>query len=931
MNKLSQASKNLWAKKLTAESMLSWLPLMVHLADSAFIAQKLWSDWFPEGAKSVLEQSVVGSGSTEQLFTFLAAAHDIGKATPVFQAKQAWPPGKDLDENLADRLLAAGLPLKPYNEFTHAAKTPHALASQMLLEKAGCSRNVAAIIGAHHGKPQDNNKLGSGGIDVYSLNYHLGAEGKGAWEAVQDELIGYACELAGLASPKELPEPSMTGQVLLSGLTIMADWIASNEALFPHIGLADNPDGVNLGSRHNAAWTTLDLPYPWVAGNAWMSSKLYVERFPFIHQPNLLQELATQTLESIDKPGIIIIEAPMGKGKTEAALACAEIAAYKQNCGGLFFALPTQATTDGMFARLLDWVDCLEDDCAHAIKLFHGKAQFNDNIETLKFSGSVHIEADEQPGAFVHEWFEGQKKSMLADFVVGTIDQLLLSALKQKHVMLRHLGLASKVVIIDECHAYDAYMSQYLSRALNWLGAYKIPVIVLSATLPVQRRQALISAYLNEDIKPKFNSDPLGKGRKKQKSEQVPNWAQNRAYPLITYTDDGSVHQNAVPDDGASLEVEINHVGDEELAETIETLLTGGGCAGVVVNTVKRAQVLARNLRGKFGNETVYLLHSRFLAQDRAEKEKLLLKELGKPGINITRPTKRIVIGTQVLEQSLDIDFDVLFSDICPADLLLQRMGRLHRHHRKRPEKLDKPRFYVMGCSSDGFDAGSEAVYGKYLLMRTVALLPPIIKLPQDIPDLVQDVYDDNKILNTELPGYQEAKDDHLALINDKEKRAKDFRIGPLWPGTAQNLVGWLDTDLSEQQGEAAVRDTDASIEVLLVQEKAAGSVHFLPWVEGGREISLSETPESGVAKLLARQRIRLPRVLCAPWMIGTTIAELEDINSNRFYEWQNSVWLKGELILAMDESLTTSLCGYRLTYDRADGLIYEKEGTVDD
>ena len=133
MNKLSQATINLWAKKLAAEGMLSWLPLTVHLADSAFIAQKLWNDWLPEGAKTAIEQSVAGPGRAEQLFIFLAAAHDIGKATPVFQAKQVWPPGKDLDENLADRLLAAGLPIKPHNEFTRAAKTPHALASQILL------------------------------------------------------------------------------------------------------------------------------------------------------------------------------------------------------------------------------------------------------------------------------------------------------------------------------------------------------------------------------------------------------------------------------------------------------------------------------------------------------------------------------------------------------------------------------------------------------------------------------------------------------------------------------------------------------------------------------------------------------------------------------------------------------------------------------
>ncbi len=915
---------------MATEDMPGWLPLSVHLSDSAFVAQNLWNDWLPDGVKKIIGQGVSGPASAEQIFMFLAAAHDLGKATPVFQAKRVWPPSGDLDEHL-DRLLSTSLPTKPYQKFTRAVKTPHALASQMLLEKAGCNRNVASIIGAHHGKPQDNNTVGSGGIDAYSLNYHLGAEGRNKWEDVQSELINFACELAGVASLKDLPKPNMSSQVLLCGLLIMADWIASNEGLFPYLGLAENPDSVNTENRQNTAWPLLALPYPWEAGNAWMGGNLYEERFPFISQPNTLQELVTQTVELLDKPGIVIIEAPMGKGKTEAALACAEIAADKQKCGGLFFALPTQATTDGMFARLLDWVNCLDDDGAHSIKLFHGKAQFNDDIQALKYEGNANIEADEQPGAFVHEWFEGQKKSMLADFVVGTIDQLLLSALKQKHVMLRHLGLAGKVVIIDECHAYDAYMSQYLIRALNWLGAYQIPVIVLSATLPVQKRQDLVSAYLNEDTAPKLNSDPLGKGRKNQKSEQAPEWFENRAYPLITYTENRSVHQKSVSGDGTCLEVAINHISDENLAEKINELLTGDGCAGVVVNTVKRAQEIARNLRDVFGDETVCLLHSRFLVQDRGEKEKLLLKELGRPGNNTARPTRRIVVGTQVLEQSLDIDFDVLFSDICPMDLLLQRMGRLHRHRRNRPDKLGKPRFFIMGCNNDGFEAGSEAVYGKYLLMRTKALLPSIIKLPQHIPDLVQEVYDDSKIFNAELPGYPEAKAKHLALINDKEKRAKDFRIGPLWPGTAQNLVGWLDTDLSEQQGEAAVRDTDTSIEVLLVQEKAAGSVHFLPWAEGGREISLSEPPESGLAKLLARQRLRLPRVLCAPWMIGRTISELEQINSEKFKEWQNSVWLKGELVLAMDENLTSNLCGYCLAYDRKDGLVFEKEGKADD
>ena len=161
----------------------------------------------------------------------------------------------------------------------------------------------------------------------------------------------------------------------------------------------------------------------------------------------------------------------MGAGKTEAALVCAEILAAKTKRTGVFFALPTQATSDGIFPRLLDWIKNLDTDSVHAIELAHGKAQFNEDYQALRlFGGDANVGEDEDDGVIVHQWFGGPKKTLLADFVAGTIDQLLLAALKQKHVMLRHLGLAGKVVVIDECHAYDAYMGQYLYRALNWLG-----------------------------------------------------------------------------------------------------------------------------------------------------------------------------------------------------------------------------------------------------------------------------------------------------------------------------------------------------------------------------------------------------------------------------------------------------------------------------
>jgi group II intron reverse transcriptase/maturase len=221
-------------------------------------------------------------------------------------------------------------------------------------------------------------------------------------------------------------------------------------------------------------------------------------------------------------------------------------------------------------------MDRLGFDEDHSINLAHGKAQFNSDLKKLRiFEGEGDVSDDDGEGEghmfFAHQWFNGRKKSMLADFVAGTIDQLLLMALKQKHVMLRHLGLAGKVVIIDECHAYDAYMSQYLKMALSWLGAYGAPVVVLSATLPSDKRRELIGAYLGDDG---ISGD----------------WAKSRAYPLITYTDGTAVRYMEVADtDKKSRVVAISRLATEDIADMLENMLSDGGYAGVIMDTVGRA------------------------------------------------------------------------------------------------------------------------------------------------------------------------------------------------------------------------------------------------------------------------------------------------------------------------------------------------------
>jgi CRISPR-associated endonuclease/helicase Cas3 len=611
--------------------------------------------------------------------------------------------------------------------------------------------------------------------------------------------------------------------------------------------------------------------------------------------------------------GLMVVEAPMGVGKTEAALLAAEIYAKKAGRAGVFFALPTQATSDGIFPRFLDWIEKLDEFMTHSLRLAHGKAQFNDLYNELKKTDdsesfdSVQIDVDSQEdrSAIVHSWFEGNKKSMLADFVVGTVDQLLLMALKQRHLMLRHLGLAGKVVIVDECHAYDAYMSQYLQMALKWLGVYGVPVIVLSATLPLKKRKELVGAY-------------LGMSEKHISRLDAP-WGDNVSYPLITFTDGKDVNQIQADIDSTSLRrLEIKPLDSKDIEDKLEELLESGGCAGVIVNTVRRAQCFARRLKQRFGSENVLLVHSAFIAPDRIKRERRFLDQMGKKGIR----KLKIVVGTQVLEQSLDFDVDVMITDLAPMDLLLQRMGRLQRHERKRPKRFSTATCYVMESQGE-LEDGAKAIYGEYLLARTKHYLPASIELPGDIPALVQSVYDEEIEICPEPSGYSEMKHEFQQMILGKQNRANDFRIQA--ETKRKSLHGWIDREASAcgEKDSAQVRDSEPSVEVLVLQQAETG-VRML----GGKEVfPQDQTPPSGHAREIARQILRLPGAVCrACFNKKEAIDELEDQSQRRLAAWQDSPWLKGELFLILDENMEASLNGYRLKYDAELGLQYEKE-----
>jgi len=357
--------------------------------------------------------------------------------------------------------------------------------------------------------------------------------------------------------------------------------------------------------------------------------------------------------------------------------------------------------------------------------------------------------------------------------------------------------------------------------------------------------------------------------------------------------------------------------------------LSDGGVAGIIVNTVKRAQKIAKVFADSLGEDMVEIFHSGFIATERVRKEQELLKMIGK---DANRPYRKIIIGTQVIEQSLDIDFDVMISDLAPMDLLIQRMGRLHRHKIDRPQKHVFPKFYVIGMNVDlKFEEGSSFVYGDYLLARTQYYLPDSINLPEDISILVQKVYDEKLELDnpTELldKKYHNAKSEHETKIGNKESKARDYRIAdPVLRETRsrkENLIGWLENshpDDSDERAYAQVRDIEDIVEVIALKKVGDGYALF------GEGEDLSELiTDFNIAKKVAQNTLRLPIALTKSYNVDDTIKELEMYSRMNLNNWQDSSWLKGALGIIFDENNEFLIGGYKLVYDEKYGVRMEE------
>lgn len=440
----------------------------------------------------------------------------------------------------------------------------------------------------------------------------------------------------------------------------------------------------------------------------------------------------------------------MGEGKTEAALLLACRAARQCGCAGFYFALPTVATSNQMYGRVQRLLQGIEGHSS-VLALVNGLAEFHPDIEAALRTRNVPPAYQEEQGVHFDSWYLPRKRSLLAAYGVGTVDQALLCALNTRHVGLRLLGLAGKVVIVDEVHAYDLYMSTILDTLVCWLRELGASVILLSATLPSARREALLSTFSGEA--PAVSDLPPA---------QAP-------YPLISLAEPRGTSRSLPAGDAArrlEVKLETRPDGDRCRAENVQWLLgevRGNGRAVWICNTVGEAQAVFRELERESAGRTdvpeLLLFHARFLQGDRRDREAEVLARFGPPPLDVDGQPLRswnaparatILVATQVVEQSLDLDFDLMVSQLAPVDLLLQRLGRLWRHpERTERGEVEYPRLVLLEPAVE--ECGPvfgrfERVYSSLILLRTLQCLrcrePDVpLSLPGEIRTLVEAVY----------------------------------------------------------------------------------------------------------------------------------------------------------------------------------------------
>lgn len=713
----------------------------------------------------------------------LASLHDIGKVSPGFQKKcPGW-------------LVRYPLPYGIYEE-------DHAKVSQFTVrEMLGASRlhYWAAIVGAHHGKLK-------------------GSLSPQPWE---DERRRLARELIAQFGP--LPDRPPEDAVIwfTAGLISVADWIGSDEYHFFQETKWD------IEERRRRADTAL-------RNKGWKRVHLAKSlSFPHLFPAFTANDLQDATINAVSRPGIYVVEGPMGFGKTEAALAAAYRLMATGQASGIYFGLPTQITSNRIHERVQPFVNRICKD-VEPVRLTHNASWLMDTEPPLRLRAASPDRDAADHVQVGRSWFTSPKRALLAPFGVGTIDQALLGIVAAKHFFVRQFGLAGKVVILDEVHTYDLYTSTLIDALVKRLHELQCTVVILSATLTEKRRRELLGISEGQPI--------------------------SAAYPLISGVSAQLIEQPCTPPTPKSIVVRA--VTGNVPVEDVIAQAQRGACVLWIRNTVDEAQETYRALQSANfqGGPPVGLLHSRFPFFRREELEADWMSRLGKDSTN--RPAGCVLVATQVAEQSVDIDADLLITDLAPTDMLLQRIGRLWRHERgSRP--CPKPQVWIQMPTLDEGELNtatekelrqalgkSARVYAPYVLLRSLQQWREraTIMLPSEIRPILEATYADPAA--TEPPAWEELREQ---LEKQKEKMARQ---------AVNTTIIWNNPALPDEEGIQTRYSTYPMAQLLLARHITLQDVHSVRL-----ELLNAETVTASdhdwnfdAAKAIHRNLTRVPR-----------------------------------------------------------------------
>lgn len=765
-----------------------WHPLVYHCLDVAAVAAAWWdsNQVIQKVFRAAFGLSPTGTTSLRAWVLFFVALHDVGKFDVRFQLKaedalrEAWP---DLDFADVDTSLAHGFDHGHWGFTWAVSECPEWANAENAAElRENWQPLIAAVTGHHGDLPQDRNDY------VEYAAAQIVAHDRDARREAVSAFAELFLAPAGLSLSTSPPQCDAPAQSLLAGFCAVCDWIGSSIDSFPYRALEQH-----YYSRRYFADRLHDI----ASTRLLQRSGLISESCPYDGVRKLLEQhespRSVQTI--VDElplvPGLTVVEAPTGTGKTEAALGYAWRLLDADLADSIVFALPTQATANAMLSRVERLASLIFGNAN--VVLAHGKSNLNREFHRLVGAGMRRTAQGEQEAAVqCSAWLASSRKRVfLGQIGVCTVDQVLLSVLPVRHKFVRGFGLNKSVLIVDEVHAYDAYMHGLLGEVLRRQKAVGGSAILLSATLPAEVRARILQAWQAQEAGaapypavwhvPSDVASPLSVSEGQRPSEREVE-IESRKLP------------GAFPD-------------DETLASLVAAAEAGARVA-VIVNLVDDAQRVARVLRGRTAIP-IDLFHARYRFVDRQQKERNAINLYGR---HASRNGGRVLVATQVVEQSVDLDFDWMVTQICPVDLLFQRLGRLHRHERQRPAGFEVPRCTVVSVEGEDFGLHKRVYGNTRILWRTERLLAASsrIPFPEAYRDWLERVYQ---------PEDWSEEPDSIALDFDAFRALQRAREADARQLTTMSMSQFRDEDARVT---SLTRDDEMSLSVLPVQRDGA-------------------------------------------------------------------------------------------------------------